>query len=201
MIGNEYVSFGNRQFNINETVKEYLLRRCRNEVERNKIRMFLKIVNRKRDKYHPALNGNYIQTIPFKLRLYLNSTIKHDFDLNVLLSNHFTLRLLSRFSNKSIVEIMLDIHRALERSNVLHINNSIIKLFGISYAVVYSNINKILLTITDREVKDKIKIQRNRRNNGYNRLKGDYVNVRRKSKIKCKRFFSKSLSYNKANSF
>lgn len=194
MKSDEYVSFGDKVFNVNETVKDYLLRKCRNEVEKNKIRLFLKIVNKKKDRYHPALNGNYTQTIPVNLRVRLNKVIKYDFDLNVLLSNHFTLRLLSRFSNKSIVEIMLDIHRALKGTNIEVVDENIFKLYGISYAVIYSNINKILLTITDREIKDMVKLYRSRRNNGYNRLKGNYYNVRKKSKVKCKKFISKRRS-------
>ena len=194
MKSDECVSFGDKIFSVNETVKDYLLRKCRTEVERNKIRLFLKIVNEKKDRYHPALNGNYTQTIPINLRIRLNKAIKYDFDLNVLLSNHFTLRLLSRFSDKSIVEIMLDVHRALERTNVMTINENIFKLFGISYAVIYSNINNILLTIIDREIKDMVKLYRSRRNNGYNRLKGDYNNVRKKSKVKCKKDISKRKS-------
>lgn len=165
-------------YDENETVKEYLCRICRTTDEKHKILQFLKIIQNKEDQKHPSLNNDFDSIIPLKLRKYLNMMIKLDFNLPCLLSNHFTIRLLSRFKNESIYKIMNDIQRAFTVKDSSSLGNGIIKLYGTFYSIVYSNINNILLTIIPyrQSDSDKNNNSRNdfvkcRRNNGHNRIK------------------------------
>ena len=170
----------------NFTVREYIYSICRNRNENDKVKRLINIIDKKNNKRYPIYNKYFMNLIPLSLRLYFNKRIKIDFNLPCLLSNHFILRLLSRFKDENISIIMNDINRILNnRSNIGLSNNSnsIIELYGLFYSIVYSNINNILLTIipysiihTDDRYLYKcsvstIKQIKSRKNNGYNKKK------------------------------
>ena len=168
----------------NLTVKEYIYSICKTNEEVNKVKKLISIIDKSNNKREPIYNKYFTSIIPISLRLYFNKRVKIDFNLPCLLSNHFVLRLLSRFKEENIITIMNDINKILSNKNNITIKcNGVIELYGLFFSIIYSNINNILLTIIPYSIihtEDRylykynvstIKRLKSRKNNGYNKKK------------------------------